>query len=191
MKYLTTYVDESRSPEGDRTFALCGYVDFSDKWVLFALDWAEILASPRSIEYFRASESANLEGQFRGFSTTERDEKVKKLLALICSYRPIAVLSGLRAKDYEELHDKYPDALVPPDPYHFCMGNILSECCDLAEEIGASQVSFVFDRNKETEAETHLAYEYAKRQVFRFQTYFSDRITFWGQTQTETTASRR
>jgi hypothetical protein len=33
-------------------------------------------------------------------------------------------------------------------------------------------------RNEETEAETHIAYEYAKKQVFRLQTYFSERITF-------------
>lgn len=176
--YLTTYVDESRSPEGDRTFSLCGYCDYSEKWVPFALEWGRILDEPRALEYFRAAEAANLEGQFKGFTRDERDDKVKKLLGLICSYRPIAIVSGLRGKDYDDLLSKYPEASVPPDPYHFCMGNILSESCDIAQEVGASQVEFVFDQNKETEAETHLAFEYAKKQVFRFKTYFGDTITF-------------
>lgn len=86
-KYLTAYIDESGSDLGEKTFVLAGYADLSQKWISFAMKWAKILEAPRSVEYFRSAEAANLQGQFKGFCVNERDAKVKRLIQQICEYR--------------------------------------------------------------------------------------------------------
>lgn len=75
----------------------------------FALHWEQILSEPRRIEYFRSAEASNLQ-QFKGFSKDERDEKAKKLINLICAFEPIAIVSGVRGKDYDNLIAKQPKA---------------------------------------------------------------------------------
>lgn len=105
-------------------FVLAGFVLSAFQWSVFADHWQAILDAPPKIEYFKMKEAWHCRGQFERFSTTERDEKVRKLVSLIMDYRPLALKEVIQHELYERAF-KGKIARRADYPYFLCYHNII------------------------------------------------------------------
>jgi hypothetical protein len=94
----------------------------ADAWASFSEDWDRELRAAPSIDYFKAVEANNLNGQFHyknGWDEAKRDAKLANLAAIIEHYQPCSFEFSLNRQIFE-------DELKPVSPYglgrpHFTM----------------------------------------------------------------------
>jgi hypothetical protein len=83
------------SGEMDRTinpvFVLAGFIAESESWASFSHDWGAALDAPRSLNYFKMVESANLRDQFDGWSREQANAKIYDLVSVIKKYAGIRI----------------------------------------------------------------------------------------------------
>jgi len=84
-------------------FVLAGFVLSAYQWSVFADHWQAILGARPKIDYFKMQEAATFTGQFKQFSTQERDEKVAGLAKLVTDYRPLAIKDVMPYEAYERV----------------------------------------------------------------------------------------
>jgi hypothetical protein len=97
-------IDESgRGQESDPAFVLAGYAARVQNWEAFSDRWQEILHKRPHLEYLKAKEAYSLQGQFRGWTPLQRDERVLELIALIRQFSPSAVKLVISGKEFEQI----------------------------------------------------------------------------------------
>ncbi len=102
MLQLQAVVDDSG--KGIKpVFVLAGFVLSAYQWSVFADHWQAILGARPKIDYFKMQEAATFTGQFKQFSTQERDEKVAGLAKLVTDYRPLAIKDVMPYEAYERV----------------------------------------------------------------------------------------
>jgi hypothetical protein len=79
MASLQAFIDDSASDTGDRRLYLARYLNRTDRWALFSEAWREELKAAPSIAYLKMSEANAFVGQFKGWTTADRDEKLRAL----------------------------------------------------------------------------------------------------------------
>ncbi|WP_334504434.1 DUF3800 domain-containing protein [Bradyrhizobium sp. AZCC 1678] len=100
---MQAYVDDSRSDQGEQRLVLAGYINTAERWSRFSNAWyAELRRSP-SIDYFKMVEAAGLRGQFGGWSTVDRDNKVEDLARIIRHWEPASIHSSVSQKLVAEI----------------------------------------------------------------------------------------
>ncbi len=79
---IQAYADESGGKGQSSVFVFSAVLASATDWINFTDAWRAILdePKPRPVRYFKMYEAAKCNGQFRGFSETERDDKIRKLL---------------------------------------------------------------------------------------------------------------
>src|SRR5436190_6129884 len=73
------FSDDSMSGEGEKTLLLAACVQRYEVWANFCFDWEVGLAEEPSIEYFKMREARLLIKQFEGWSSADRDAKIRRL----------------------------------------------------------------------------------------------------------------
>jgi hypothetical protein len=99
---LQAVVDDSGKGQKP-VFVLAGLVLRQDQWVAFTNSWKAILDTSPKLEYFKMKEAAHCVGQFKRFSTADRDKRLQELVSLILAYQPLAIRNVIPHQAYEEV----------------------------------------------------------------------------------------
>jgi hypothetical protein len=130
---LQAYVDDSAT-------------DTADKWARFSDAWQEELDHKPSINYLKMSEANSLGGEFKGWDTVARDEKLRGLARVIRHFSPASYHSSVSRSEFE--------AIVSPvapygfnRPYFYCFQAIMVPLANSMLEYGLPKVpiDFIFD----------------------------------------------
>ena len=70
------------------------------------------------------NEAWNYTGEFKNFSTKDRDERVKKLVSLIVGHKPLGIIEVMHHEHYDR-HFKGKIAKRMDYPYFLCLNHIL------------------------------------------------------------------
>lgn len=99
---VQAYVDDGGGKGQGRVFVFSALVAAAEQWARFSDRWSACLFESPKIRYFKMDEAASCDGEFRGFSEPERDEKLKRLCAIMDSagLTEIAMITDL--KDFSE-----------------------------------------------------------------------------------------
>jgi hypothetical protein len=76
-------VDDSVSSGDPPCYVLAGYSAEESTWEAFWPQWQSALDLTPKIEYFQMSEAETLEGQFAGFSTEQRNQRLSVSVEVI------------------------------------------------------------------------------------------------------------
>lgn len=141
----TAYIDDSRSDSGVKEYVLAGYVATGDTWDRFQKEWVATLFNPPRIDHFHCVEAYNLRGQFRGWTCSERDDKVSTLAKIIARH-------DLRSIDCRLSQAAHARILAPVAPYdlrnpYFPLfyGLIANTARLLRAENCSGKIRFIFD----------------------------------------------
>jgi Protein of unknown function (DUF3800) len=77
------YVDDSGGKGQGKVFILSSLFADAEEWAAISDQWDICLKESPSIRYFKMYEADQCNGEFRGFLSHERDEKLKKLCRII------------------------------------------------------------------------------------------------------------
>ncbi len=101
---LQVVIDDSgRGQERDPAFVLAGYISRVRNWCEFADKWQATLAESPSLEYLKGYEAYWLCDQFKGWTPTDRDKKVIKLVSLIRKYAPLSVTLAINGRAFDAI----------------------------------------------------------------------------------------
>jgi hypothetical protein len=98
---VQAYVDDSGGPGQGTVFVFSAMIGSSLAWTRFSDHWKQCLDETPSIQYFKMREAASLQGQFRGFSVKERDDKLEILCKIIATGRLMELHCIVKLKDFD------------------------------------------------------------------------------------------
>ena len=172
MIFVEGYFDESLpgqqvNDESVPEFVVvAGFVNLTENWLPFCIDWGKVLDLPKPIQYFHGVEANGRREQFAGFSKEERDEKVIALIDTIREHRPQPLISAVYPADYGKLWGEFP-GVMPPDPYIFCLYHLLIEAADLnrsRKTIEPFKISLIFENNEAMRKKAGETFDYVLKQ---------------------------
>lgn len=99
LTVLQAWFDESGKTELP-VYLLAGYVGGQTMWEDFSDEWQAELNRPPTLPYLHCKESQ----LFKGWTASERVERILRFVAIIRKYRPRRVTFMLRHVDYRELY---------------------------------------------------------------------------------------
>ena len=146
MASLQAFIDDSASDSGDRRLYLAGYLNRADTWVRFSMAWREELHAAPAIDYLKMSEANALDGQFAGWATAARDEKLRGLVRVINHFKPLSFeFSVSREEYYRQVKPVAPRGLGNP---HFvcCVGVVFGLARYVDSEKVKIPIDFIFDQ---------------------------------------------
>ncbi|MFB3815520.1 MAG: DUF3800 domain-containing protein [Terriglobales bacterium] len=166
MIFVDGFFDESGTDAASTHAVVAGFVQWSESWVSFSIDWGRVLEAPPPIEYFHSVEANHRKGQFKGWEKEDRDAKVIALIDVLKDFRAQPLISVAKSRDYERLLREYPECM-PEDPYIFCLYNIFIDAVHFAQQIEHRlrdhvTISLHFEQNDEMEGKAKLAYRMAR-----------------------------
>jgi hypothetical protein len=158
---VQAYVDDSRSNQREERLVLAGYINTAERWSRFSDAWyAELRRSP-SIDYFKMVEAAGLRGQFGGWCTADRDNKVEDLARIIRHSKPASIHSSVSQKLVAEI-------IKPVAPYgmasaySFCFEAIMIPLAihqSKQRDLMQVPIDFIFDQQEGLGDEAKLLYQ--------------------------------
>lgn len=100
---IQAYVDDSGGKGQGEVFILSGLLARAEEWAAITDKWDACLKESPSIRYLKMYEAAKRDGEFRGFSERERDDKLKRLCAVINTPVITELSFTLVLKDFLEM----------------------------------------------------------------------------------------
>jgi len=95
-----------------------------EDWNSFSDNWQRVLDEPPTIDYLKMREAAKLEKQFRRWRATQRDAKLRRLIAVLRAYNVVALASFINQRDYSQrVKGKMPEEY--DNPYFFCFYDLI------------------------------------------------------------------
>jgi len=163
---LQAIVDDSGKGSGP-VFVLAGFVLGAYKWGVFADEWKSILDISPPIKYFKMNEAWTFTGEFKRFSTLQRDERLQKLVSLIVSHRPLAIREVVYQEHFIR-HFKGKIAKKMDYPYFLSVTNIIGlmimyQLHDLWH--ATEPVDFVFDEQGKESDLIQKTWEFTKENL--------------------------
>lgn len=162
------FVDDSGSGGDSPYFVLSSLISTVEKWACFADEWQAALAQSPSIEYFKMSQAESLKDEFVGFTTDERDQKLKRLTDLVDRYSDFRFSHLIDREEYDEI---LRPVLPKPykNPYLWAFNAMISGIGSLmVSELPSfqhyrsepdSQIECVFDRQGKLEKRAGRLYD--------------------------------
>jgi uncharacterized protein DUF3800 len=116
---IKLFVDESGIHEGSPIVSVAGYMARGLTWQKFTTEWRRTL-KPKGINIFHATDCANLQGDFKGWTVDERDNLMKRLLPIIPKYA-FGYAIAVKLTEVEKLLEARPELRkFHKDPYAVC-----------------------------------------------------------------------
>lgn len=165
MVFLRAFTDDSASEKGDLRLFMAGYLNRAEKWALFSEAWDEELRASPSIEYLKMSEAQHLKDQFKGWSSPQRDEKLRGLARVIRHFKPVSFEFSIdREEFYRVVKPVSPRGLGNP---HFtaCMAIVWNVARFSAQQGGNIPIEFIFDKQDGVDEDFNLVFEFAKKSL--------------------------
>jgi Protein of unknown function (DUF3800) len=146
---IQAFVDESGVKGTDRVLVLAGFISGAEPWLDFSAAWQECLSAAPAIEYLKMSEAAKPDGQFRGWSEKERDDKLAALVQVIKRFPPkLATHISIHLPAFKRFRERIPAPAPVVDPYFFALETILPMICKDAFDLGErEEVDVIFDEH--------------------------------------------
>src|SRR5260370_33066495 len=98
---LVAYIDDSEMGRPPVS-VLAGWLHDSSKWAPFCDDWNAALGMRPRLDYFRYTEARSFSDQFYGWSEESRNERVRRLMAILVEYNPFGIASAMPHALYQE-----------------------------------------------------------------------------------------
>jgi hypothetical protein len=114
---LKAFMDESGTHDQSPVLTVGGYIGTAKEWRSFTKEWNRQL---RPVKVYHSTDCQNLRGEFEGWSPTQRDAFVIRMLKVIRDANIGGVIVGIVMRDYEEAISKYPDLQMLGRPYTTC-----------------------------------------------------------------------
>ena len=161
---LTVYIDESYN---QRTFCVAGWLCSDDEWGTVETRWKQRVEHERAvsrkkrqkpISRFKASDCANLGGEFRGWKQERQIRFTKKLIEIIGQSEPIgfAVTAGLG--DFISGYPQQENQRLR-GCYYFCMMAAFLDIGDwMARRHPNQKVTVIYDRGNVSEWAAQAAF---------------------------------
>jgi hypothetical protein len=99
---LQIYVDDSGDAGSTAAF-MAGFLSTAERWAAFSDDWKAVLDERPTLKYLKMSEAAACKGEFYGWASERRDDRMGKFVAAIKKHVDYGVVSAIRAKDFREI----------------------------------------------------------------------------------------
>ena len=157
---IKIYIDESGThPESD-VVTVAAYAGRQKAWKKWTDEWRK---AKRPIKVYHAADSANLHGEFKGWSPEKRNELAKKLLPIIANNKIAGAVVGLHLGEFRKaVKDKkeIPDALG--NPYTTCFHWLVQTLLELLKHNKATEsLKFIHEQN-DFEGEARAAFDFIK-----------------------------
>jgi hypothetical protein len=162
---LQAFIDDSASDSGDRRLYLAGYLNRADRWAHFSVAWREELKAAPSIDYFKMSEANAFDGQFAGWTTSARDEKLRGLIRVINHFEPMSFeFSVSREEYYRDVKPVAPRGIG--NPHFACCLQVVFGLAQYADsEKVTVPIDFIFDQQTGVSDDLALFLDYMKRNL--------------------------
>jgi hypothetical protein len=129
------FVDDSGGKGHSKHFVLAGLVSDSGRWRGFCSEWRECLTEQPEIPLFKMREAATLTGAFHKFTKQQRDDRLRKLAAIINHHVEFAIWTAIDLDAHANTWSKL--GKPSSEPYFWCLhALVLGTCFDLWEECG-------------------------------------------------------
>jgi Protein of unknown function (DUF3800) len=140
---VRAFVDESI---GGGHFVLAGLIAPAESWKEFSTEWDACLKRHPAIEYFKMREAAKLlQGQFRGWYASERDNKLRELLRIIDKYSKVLISYSVDLKAHAETFARVNEKPLN-EPYFWSFQTmIMSVCLELWDRGLREKFEIIFD----------------------------------------------
>jgi hypothetical protein len=178
MASLQAFIDDSTSEVGDRRLYLAGYLNRADRWTLFSEAWREELKAAPSIDYLKMSEANAFAGQFAGWSTAARDEKLRGLIRVINHFEPMSFEFSVSREDYyRDVKPVAPRGIGNP---HFvcCLHVIFGIAQYVDREKVKVPIDFIFDQQTGVSDDLALFLDHMKMNLPRSARKLVARVSF-------------
>jgi hypothetical protein len=141
---MEAYIDDS-GKGNPPVFLLAGFLSRAEQWEDFSEKWVDALRGSPKLDYFKMSEAAAFEGQFRGWNEEDRDARLAELVGIIKDHVLLGVSSVVYHRDYDEIiKDKL--SKETDNPYWFMYHAIMETTYRWDIENGIKEkVNFIFD----------------------------------------------
>jgi hypothetical protein len=150
MAFRAFFDESGLNPREDKALIMGGFIGTFEEWIKASDAWDACLRKSPSIEFFKHDDAMGCEGQFRGFSRDEADEKMRLLAEIIASFDLQGAVSIVPHRILEYRGPKPTRGMIGTRPYDHgfftAIGAALSYVSGLP---GDDKVDFIFDRRSE------------------------------------------
>jgi len=146
---LQGYADDSGSDGQRAPYFFGGFLMESEQWAEFADAWQAQLHRSPAIGYFKMHEACARSGEFAQFAFKRseiRDRKVRDLLEVIETFKPVGIYSTVNWEEFRVQQTPYVEGAAK-DPYHCLVPWLFDAVMAWQEqlEIFPKPVDFIFD----------------------------------------------
>jgi hypothetical protein len=157
---MQAFIDDSTEPPA---FVLAGFLGRASDFAQLTDRWAVVLAKQPTLEYFKMSEAFAFQGQFLGWSVTDRDERLTDLVGIIKEHAMAGIYAMVRWDDFSEIMKGR--IAKPLDNHYWLMYYSIITLAfewEIENEIEET-IDFVFDEqmHQSDEVQAHFAAFYA------------------------------
>jgi hypothetical protein len=126
VAFLRGYIDESGIHDGAEITNVALVVSAPWRWRKWTKRWN---FKKKPIQIYHSTDSANLRGEFKGWTKEGRDKLVADLLPEIGSMEYMAWVVGADNRDIAVISDEYPKfSEAVGSPYSFCLQIAIQKC---------------------------------------------------------------
>jgi Protein of unknown function (DUF3800) len=157
MARIWVYIDESGFGQKP-VYVMAGFLATSQQWASFTSEWQKCLDTPPRIEFFHMDEAMGLDGEFRYWRESARDDKLRDLSLVISRHTHFGFTCSLLHDDYVAVADgvqpgfpwlgvsKLDVKKLLRSPYFYLLYSTISETVQWIDELSMpGEIDFVFD----------------------------------------------
>lgn len=144
----TAYFDESGGRDTGLVL-MSGYVAPRTGWGDLVDAWELVLGLEPKVSKWHMVDAARLQGEFANWTEKERDDRLRRLTALIRGTVTCQVTAAVRYEDYEDIvRGRVPQDQDNPDL--LCAAGVVAFLFRARTRFGISRVDIVYDHKEET-----------------------------------------
>jgi hypothetical protein len=143
---IQAFLDDSGMGQAPAS-VIGGFVSTSERWAAFSLEWQQALDMRPSISYFKMKEANALRGEFKGWSTARRDERIALLFSIIERHAMFGVSSAIHHEMYNAIfRGKLTKSLASLEyPYFMLFHGVVTCIAQYLAKSGNEPIDFIFD----------------------------------------------
>jgi hypothetical protein len=165
---IRIYVDESGTHDGSPVVTVGAYAGRLETWPAFIDDWN---SAKHPIKVFHSTDCAALKGEFAGWTASDRDVLVARLLSVPAKYELYGIAMGINLRDLVEAVTAEPDLTDTPEaaamfasPYGMSLQWVLMSIIERTEAAGLREEPLaLFHEQNSFQGDALKAFDLVKR----------------------------
>lgn len=161
---LFAYIDDSGTDGQGPAVTLAGWAASEEQWRAFSAAWQSVLDmdTPSRLTYFKMVEANSLRGEFQGWTESQRNERVSRLLAVIKDHVRYGMYGLIYWDDFREMQKLYPQLFI--HEYSLLFSSVIAEGAYRAQTLG-EKIEFIFDEQGAIGDDSAEAFDLARRLI--------------------------